>query len=119
LVPVEFGACRVSCSAEPDDVAPAKPGPESVSAPATAAPTSIAADIPAVITPAPNHTDNRSTLAPIHDNVFLSPQHHRRLAVARPRNWQMAADQLPNQAVAISTSRVIAATSDLAGRDPK
>jgi hypothetical protein len=30
----------------------------------------------------------------------------------------MAADHLPNQAVAISTSRVIAATSDLAGRDP-
>ena len=86
LVPVEFGACPVSGSADPDDVAPPELGPESVSAPATAAPASIAADIPAVITPAPNHTDNRSTLAPIHDYVFLSPQHHRRLAVVRARN---------------------------------
>ena len=70
FVPEEFGACPVSGLADSDDVALPELGPESVSAPATVASASIAADTPAVIKPAPNHTDNRSTLAPIHDYVF-------------------------------------------------
>jgi hypothetical protein len=82
LVSLEFGACPVSGLADPDDVALPELDPESVSAPATAAPASIAADTPAVIKPAPNHTDNRSTLAPIHDYVFsesaTSSSAHRR-----------------------------------------
>jgi hypothetical protein len=90
FVPEEFGACPVSGLADSDDVALPELGPESVSAPATAAPASIAADTPAVIKPAPNHTDNRSTLAPFHDYVLLSPQHHRRPTVVRAWNRQKA-----------------------------
>ena len=70
FVSLEFGACPVSGLVDSDDVAPPELDPESVSAPATAAPASIAADSPAVIKAAPSHSDNRSTLAPIHDYVF-------------------------------------------------
>ncbi|MEN3317695.1 MAG: hypothetical protein V7643_1096 [Mycobacterium sp.] len=46
--------------ADSDEVVPSVSEPDALSALATPAPASIAADMPAVTTTAPNHTKNRS-----------------------------------------------------------
>lgn len=88
--------------------------------PAPAGPGSGFADrddaAPPELDPAPNHTDDRSTFAPIHDYVFLSPQHHRRLEVVRARNEQWPSARTDHDTWDLATTVGATATMVAAAR---